>query len=349
MEITEIVKHALLITVFVFVMMLLVDFINAASKERVSHLVRGGPWRQYGLASFLGATPGCLGAFMNVSLYVHGMIGFGAVVGGMIATSGDEAFVMLAQFPGTALLLFALLFVLGIVFAWISDRIIVKTGFVACEPCLQSHCEECALETESDDVVAGAFRLRNVLSNLRDLTFTRFLLLVLILSFLLLFALGILGPTSWDWKRVTFSCLALCSLYIVAVVPEHYLHVHIWEHIVQRHLLRVFLWTLGALLFVHWGLSFWDLDRFVRDHMAWVLMTGALIGVIPESGPHLVFVMMYAQDLIPFSVLFTTSFVQDGHGMLPLLSYSIKDSVLIKALNLAFGLAVGGLLFVFGL
>jgi hypothetical protein len=78
-------------------------------------------------------------------------------------------------------------------------------------------------------------------------------------------------------------------------------------------------------------------------------MTGALIGVIPESGPHLVFVMMYAQDLIPFSVLFTTSFVQDGHGMLPLLSYSIKDSVLIKALNLAFGLAVGGLLFVFGL
>jgi hypothetical protein len=91
MEITEIVKHALLITVFVFVMMLLVDFTNAASKERVSHLVRGGPWRQYGLASFLGATPGCLGAFMNVSLYVHGMIGFGAVVGGMIATSGDEA------------------------------------------------------------------------------------------------------------------------------------------------------------------------------------------------------------------------------------------------------------------
>jgi hypothetical protein len=41
-----------------------------------------------------------------------------------------------------------------------------------------------------------------------------------------------------------------------------------------------------------------------------------------------VFVMM-------LSVLFTTSFVQDGHGMLPLLSYSIKDSILIKAFNLA--------------
>jgi len=58
--------------------------------------------------------------------------------------------------------------------------------------------------------------------------------------------------------------------------------------------------------------------------------------------------MMYAQDLIPFSVLFTTSFVQDGHGMLPLLSYSLKDSVLIKVFNLTFGLAAGGILYAIG-
>ncbi len=57
-----------------------------------------------------------------------------------------------------------------------------------------------------------------------------------------------------------------------------------------------------------------------------------------------VFVMMYAQGLVPFSVLFTTSFVQDGHGMLAMLSYSLKDSLLIKIFNLVFGLAVGGLL-----
>jgi hypothetical protein len=61
-----------------------------------------------------------------------------------------------------------------------------------------------------------------------------------------------------------------------------------------------------------------------------------------------VFVMMYAQGLVPFSILFTASFVQDGHGMLPLLSYSLKDSVLIKVFNLAFGLIVGGTLFALG-
>jgi hypothetical protein len=133
------------------------------------------------------------------------------------------------------------------------------------------------------------------------------------------------------------------------VVPEHYLHDHIWEHIIKRHLFRVFLWSFGALLFVHFGLKFWDLDTFIHQHMFWILVIGALLGIIPESGPHLIFVMMFAQGLIPFSVLFTTSFVQDGHGMLPLLSYSLKDSVLIKIFNFVFGLGVGGILFMIGL
>jgi hypothetical protein len=62
-----------------------------------------------------------------------------------------------------------------------------------------------------------------------------------------------------------------------------------------------------------------------------------------------VFVMMYAQGLIPFSVLFKASFVQDEHGMLLLLSYSIKDSLLTKIFNLVFGLAVGGALYALGL
>jgi hypothetical protein len=349
MEIVEILKHAMMITVFVFVMMLLVDFLDAASKRRLSSMVSGGPWRQYTLVSLLGATPGCLGAFMNVSLYVHGMISFGALVGGMIATSGDEAFVMIAQFPKTSLVLFALLFILGIVFAWISDRMIAKTGFTACEPCLRLHCAQCTPEVERRDQPGYAFRVEDIRKNLGSLSFTRFLLLSLILSFLFLVSLGILGPPSWNWQRITFTLLALCSLYITIVAPEHYLHVHLWDHIIIKHMFRVFLWTFGALLFVSWGMSFWNLDSIVRDHMAWVLLIGALVGVIPESGPHFLFVMLYTQGLIPFSVLFTSSFVQDGHGMLPLLSYSIRDSVLIKTLNLTFGLMVGAILFAFGL
>ena len=133
MVVYGILKHALMITVFVFVMMLIVDFLDMLSQKRLTVMMTGGMWRQYAVASFLGATPGCLGAFMSVSLYVHGLLSFGALTGAMIATSGDEAFVMLAKFPGTALLLFGMLFTFSIPLAWIADRIVKATQYVPCE------------------------------------------------------------------------------------------------------------------------------------------------------------------------------------------------------------------------
>jgi len=348
MELIPIFKQALMISFFVFVMMLFVDFIDMASRGRMSNIIKGGRWRQYTLASFLGSTPGCLGAFMNVSLYVHGMISFGAIAGGMIATSGDEAFVMLSQFPGTTLILFMLLFVFGIFFAWVSDKIIPCLGFIPCESCIDAHCEECLTDIDNQERMHDIFRPANLIENFQTLHFTRFLLLVLIVSFLVLLTTGTIGPSTWNWKRITFISLSLCTLCIIMVCSEHYLESHIWDHIIKKHLFRVFMWSFGALLFVHWGLAFWNLDAFIHEHMLWILVIGALMGIIPESGPHLIFVMMYTQGLIPFSVLFTSSFVQDGHGMLPLLSYSLKDSVLIKIFNLVFGIVVGGIFFALG-
>ena len=246
-------------------------------------------------------------------------------------------------------MLFLLLFISGTIFAWISDKFIQLINFVPCESCLDGHCEQCGNNIENEESIMEIFRPVNLLDNFRSLSFTRFLLLLLIFSFLFLVVLGMIGPSIWNWKRITFIVLSLSSLYISMVVSEHYLHEHIWDHIIKKHLFMVFLWSFGALLFVQTGLALWNLETFIHAHMFWVLVIGALLGVIPESGPHLVFVMMYAEGLIPFSVLFTASFVQDGHGMLPLLSYSIKDSLLIKVFNLVFGLTVGGLLLTFGL
>ncbi len=265
MEFFSIFKHALMISFFVFVMMLLVDFVDLITNKRISDIIKGGKLRQYTLSSFFGVIPGCLGAFMNVSLYVRGIIGFGAVAGGMIATSGDEAFVMLSEFPGTALLLFGLLFVCGIVFAKISDIIIDFFQISTCNTCIDAECLECGSDLEnnlnSTTSISDILQPNNFLANFSSLSFNRFLLLVVIISF----AVSI-----------------------------------------------------------------------------------ALVSVIPESGPHLIFVMMFSQGLIPFAVLFTSSFIQDGHGLLPLLSYSVKNAILIKIANLCFGLSVGGILFAMG-
>jgi hypothetical protein len=333
-------KHSMMITVFVFVMMMLVDYFNVLTRGRMSVAMRGGRFRQYAVTSFLGATPGCLGAFMNVSLYVRGLISFGAIVGGMIATSGDEAFVMLAMFPGKAFLLFAILFALGIILAWVTDRI---ASLLKIEPC-----EECQLsQVHIEDEACRPFGRAGLLESFRKLSLARFVLLLLLVVFLYSIISGVIGPGAWDWKRITFSALLSLSIFIVVTVPEHYLEEHIWNHIAKRHLWRIFLWSFFAILIVDVGFRHWDLEAFVKGHRMWVLLIASLVAVIPESGPHLVFVVMFAKGFIPFSVILANSMIQDGHGMLPLLSYSVRDSVLIKLFNLGFGLIIGAVLYLF--
>ena len=128
----------------------------------------------------------------------------------------------------------------------------------------------------------------------------------------------------------------------------HYLKEHVWNHIIKRHIWKVFLWTFFALLIVQLGLKYWELEGFVKEYMGLVLLISVLIGIIPESGPHLIFVMMFANGLIPFSVLLASSIAQDGHGMLPLVSYTIRDTLLIKIFNIGAALLVGGIAFGMG-
>jgi hypothetical protein len=329
-----------MITLFVFVMMLIVDYINVLTKGKMEEAVKGKRGRQYVITAFLGATPGCLGAFMTVSFYVHGLLGFGAMVGGMIATSGDEAFVMLTLFPKKAVLLFGLLFILGIASGWISDKLASRLGIVPCR--------ECKLEVIHSEEACRCFDPIE-LKKFPKLSFSRYAVLLFLLPVIVAIGLGYIGPKGWNWTRVTLFSLLFVAAFVVATVPHHYLNDHIWQHLIRRHLWRVFLWTFSALLIITVALSCGNIEAFVESHMALIFLICALVGLIPESGPHMIFVMMFASGLVPFSILLTSSIVQDGHGMLPLFSHSIRDAVLIKVFNLVFAIAVGLPLLLLGL
>jgi hypothetical protein len=274
----NVLKESGKVTLFVLLMMIAVDIINVKTKGKLESILQTGrKWKQYFISSLLGVAPGCLGSFAGVSLYIHGMISFGALTGLMLATAGDEQFVMLAMIPETALIMFGILFLLGIITGYFTDYLVKKFKIKTCTDCeiKQYH------------------------------------------------------PGKEGYR--------------------HYLKDHIWKHIIKGHLLKIFLWTFGALLFIEMIMSIVDLKSITSEYTLLLLILGALIGLIPESGPHLIFVMLFAEGMIPFSVLFTSSIVQDGHGMLPMLSYSVKDSVLIKVFNLSFGLLIGIILFIIGL
>ena len=273
----NVIKETLQITLLVTVMMILVDALNIWSKGKIALLLRGkSKSRQYAVASFIGTIPGCVGGFTDVTLYMHGLISFGALAGSMIASSGDEAFVMLAMFPETALILFLILFITGTVGGRLTDFLVQKFNIITCTDCPEM-------------VIHDTER------NLR-----------------------------------------------------HFFKEHIFKHIIKKHIWKVALWTFGALLVISLGFQYLHIEEITSEYKLLLLFLGALIGLIPESGPHLIFVTLFANGFIPFSVLLTSSIVQDGHGMLPLLSYSIKDSIKIKIINFSLGIILGLILFAAG-
>ncbi len=332
--------QALMITAFVGVMMVVIEYVNVQTRGASERLLRGGPWRQLLLGSLLGATPGCLGAYMVVTLYAHGNVSLGAVVAAMIATSGDESFVMFAQFPGTALALTLGLAVLGVLAGWGTDRLIPARWAA-------DALDECQLELH-DTPSCRCYPRGEVLRQWRRPSLARVTLSLALVSLLVAMSAGWIGPLGWDWKRVTLMLVMGIGLFVVSTVPDHFLRHHLWRHVVVQHVPRIFAWTLGVLLAIGLLSQHVDLHAWVQGSPWVVLLLAALVGIIPESGPHLIFVMLYAQGTLPLSVLAASSAVQDGHGMLPLLALSKRSFFLVKLINVAVGLGVGALLLAAG-
>ena len=109
----------------------------------------------------------------------------------------------------------------------------------------------------------------------------------------------------------------------------------------ENHVPQIFIWTLGALIVMYVLTEHFHLESTVREGKWIFLLVACLVGLIPESSPHLIFVTFYAQGTIPLSILLASSIVQDGHGMLPMLAHSRQGFVIIKPINFIIGLLVG--------
>ncbi|MGM0670479.1 MAG: putative manganese transporter, partial [Gemmatimonadota bacterium] len=264
--------HALTITGFVLIMMVLIEYINIQTRGWWQDGLRGSGWKQYAIATGLGAIPGCLGAFTVVSLYAHGALSFGALIGTMIATSGDESFVMLAMFPREALLLMLGLLALGWGVAVLVDRFL--PGLAPDIP--ESH----RLRIHESDA-CRCFPSGEILRQLREMSFPRGLLLGLFSLFLYGLFSGNFGPPHWNWVKVTMAGSGAFALFVSATVPEHFLEEHLWEHVLKRHLLRIFAWTFGALLALEVLGQFMDVEGWIQGNVLVVLVVAALVGLVP--------------------------------------------------------------------
>jgi hypothetical protein len=322
-----------MITGFVFIMMLLIEYINVQTNGIWQNGLSGNIWKQYILAAILGAIPGCLGAFTAVALFSHRLISFGALVAAMIATSGDEAFVMYALFPQKAVLLTILILLIGIATGYITDKIYVPHKLLASftENKFPLHAEE----------VCNCFQRDKILFQFIHPTFHRLLILGSILLFLIAMATGLIAGDAKPWIKTTLLLVISFSLFVVATVPEHFLKEHLWKHIILNHIPRIFFWTFGTLLVFGILMNYINIEAWLSNNLLIVLFISVLVGIIPESGPHFIFVTLFAQGSIPFSILLASSISQDGHGMLPLLAESKYGFLAVKTVNIIAALIIG--------
>jgi len=338
MAILQAFNRAIMITGFVFVMMLIIEYVNVQTQGGWQKKLANNKWGQYILAAFLGSLPGCLGAFMVVAMFTHRIISIGAVVAAMIATSGDESFVMLAMIPDQAILLTFFLFIIGIGVGALTD-LLLKRQSIQIKDCdgFQVH------EMEN----CQCFPRGEILKQWKRHSPFRTTTTLLLSIFFIMIATGQIGPMEWNWIRISILILSSVAIFIVATVPDHFLEEHLWKHIAKQHIPRIFLWTFGTLLGMYLLIDQLNLESVIRDNQWIVLSVASFIGLIPESGPHLMFVTLYADGVIPFGILLASSIVQDGHGMLPMLAHSKKTFILVKLINLIIGFLIGAILLVF--
>lgn len=352
----EVITSTLTITCLVMVMMLLIEFVNVSSSGKLIEKLQNKPYLQIILATLLGLIPGCIGGFTIVSLFTHRLISFGALVAGMISTFGDEAFVIFAYSPKLALQLSFLLFIIGITTGFLTDLLFKNKRFKWDNHHFEIHEKEVHHHT-----IKRGFSI----SNLKVISYPRLLIMGGLILYIIAILTGFLSHqhgglpvmdhlhhhaehyhehTIFSWENVLFLFLAISTLTIVALSSEHFVSEHLWDHVVKKHFISVLLWTFGVLLLLKIVYLFVDINVIMGQHSwtLWILLLLAiLIGVIPESGPHLIFVVLFINGSIPFSILLVSSIVQDGHGALPLLASSRSNFFLMKSINMLAGLVVG--------
>ena len=141
--------------------------------------------------------------------------------------------------------------------------------------------------------------------------------------------------------NVLFAGLSLIVLAVLLLGSDHFVEEHLWNHIIRKHLPTIFAWTFGVLLVIGVALQYIEIDRWISDNTALMILLAALIGIIPESGPHLIFVTLYAAGVVPLPVLLASCISQDGHASIPLLAESKKSFAVAKLINVAIALAAG--------
>ena len=400
-----ILQQTLIITTLVIGMMMVIEFINVRTGGLWSKRLQKSPWIQILFAIIMGVIPGCLGTYTVVSLYVHRVVNFPALMAALITTTGDEAFFMFSLFPEKALLINLILIITAIIVATIL-QFALKNKFIGLKD------KEMSFPIhENESCSHSHHHHHSVKKNIKNISFVRALLITLCLGVLTLVLSGVIDGSHHlnllmggaseenvmhsierqqdnkttslqacgeghhhcnhshqvtespshqgceeghhhhhdhggeaDWIRIILIILFVAILIIVTVAEEHFLEEHLWQHVIKVHLPKIFFWTFGVILCLTILNNYVNIHDIIDSKPFIVLLIAILIGLIPQSGPHLIFLILFANGDLPLGIFLANCIVQDGHGALPLLAESRKAFLISKAIKVGIALILGSVL-----
>ena len=307
------------VSVFVGITLFIFLYFERSKTYSLSNFFKKNTNFQVPIAACLGAIPGCGGAIIIVTQYLQGNITFGCLVAVLTSTMGDAAFLILAKQPASALLIFLICMVVGIVTGFIIDYII---------PNKYSKTNISKLNLKLGEI-----------QNRNHLFLYKFWLVIFIPGSIL----GILGQFQINLEKILnfdinyflgFSA-TLLAMFIWSINPfsDKAISVDTSRNIQSKSIDMtnfVTVWVVVGFLFFDLGMYFTGID-FKKLFDVMLPLTPFLaifVGFIPGCGPQILTATLYLNGYIPFSAEIGNAISNDGDALFPAIAICPKEAIL---------------------
>ena len=281
---------------------------------------------QVGIASLLGALPGCGGAIIVVTQFVSGKMSFGALVAVLISTMGDAAFLLIAHEPQKAALVYAICLITGCVSGcllnWLHGLNYLRPKIppkLADEhqtvPDIPEHLSKWFVYLIIPGVVLGAAA---AMQHNTDIWFG---------------GLAQFEPTKWLGFVGAFLSVLIWYSQPLNSWSARFCQAKTIQNVKQTVVAEtsfITVWVIMGFLAYEMLVYFMalDLSSLFANLGPLVILMAVLIGLIPGCGPQIVTTTLFVNGAIPFSALLANAISNDGDALFPALAMAPKAAIM---------------------
>ena len=307
------------VSVFVAITLFVFLYFERSKTYSLSKFFKNNVNLQIPISALLGAIPGCGGAIIVVTQYLQGNITFGCLVAVLTSTMGDAAFLILAKEPMSALLIFSICMIVGVVTGFLINYIMPN--------------KYTTMNISKVDLKLGEIK------NKYYLFLYKFWLAIFVPGFLL----GILGQFQINLGKVLnfdinyflgFSA-TLLAMFIWSINPfsDRAISLDTSRNIQSKTIdMTNFItaWVVVGFLVFDIGLYITGIDfkKLFDIILPLTPLLAIFVGFIPGCGPQILTATLYLNGYVPFSAELGNAISNDGDALFPAIAICPREAIL---------------------